>query len=189
MVDAPAMLAVLAPPLLAATNGMIIWAIVMFFVALVLVALEVVIPSGGLLGLLAALCAAGGVFLLFRVDTAAGLAGALGVLIAIPIILAFMIKYWEYTPLARLLILRDDQAGDAPGPGQPDPAQAGDAAPSAVPVVGTQGKALSDLRPVGACIIQGRRIDCHADGPMIEQGQTVRVTHVEPMQIKVRAVL
>ena len=55
-------------------------------------------------------------------------------------------------------------------------------------LIGSEGKALTDLRPVGVIEIGGRRFDALAETRMIEGGARVRVTAVEYNQIKVREV-
>jgi membrane-bound ClpP family serine protease len=154
-----------------------LWAIVLLAVALLLVFAEVLVPSGGVLGFLAAICLIGGVVLMFRVDTTLGLVSAIIAVIALPFVLGFAMKIWPNTPIGRRLILQSTQR-DA----NPD----SDAAPDTDDLVGAAGKSLTELRPVGTCLINGRRLDCLADAGVIEPDQPVRVISVDGMQIKVR---
>jgi membrane-bound serine protease (ClpP class) len=50
------------------------------------------------------------------------------------------------------------------------------------------GVALTNLRPSGTVLINGQRVDVVTEGPMIEQGATVKVVAVEGMRVVVRAV-
>jgi membrane-bound serine protease (ClpP class) len=50
------------------------------------------------------------------------------------------------------------------------------------------GIALTNLRPSGAALINGKRVDVVTEGPMIERGAPVRVVAVEGMRVVVRAV-
>ncbi len=154
-----------------------LWAIVLLAVALLLVFAEVLVPSGGVLGFLAAICLIGGVVLMFRVDTTLGLVSAIIAVIALPFVLGFAMKIWPNTPIGRRLILQSTQR-DA----NPD----SDAAPDTDDLVGAAGISLTELRPVGTCLINGRRLDCLADAGVIEPDQPVRVISVDGMQIKVR---
>lgn len=57
---------------------------------------------------------------------------------------------------------------------------------AAVPVVGTEGVALTVLRPAGKALIDGHRVDVVAEGEFVEPRQSVVVTAVEGVRIAVR---
>lgn len=164
-----------------------LWAIILIGLAIVLFILEVFIPSGGIIGLMAALSLIGGVIVLFWINTTLGLFSSLVCIVAIPFAIAAMMKLWPNTPLFRALVLR------APGEDHEDRDNSSPAArtqhdPFQGLKVGDQGVSETSLRPVGICRLNNQRQECMADGPMIASGKTVRVTHVDGMQIKVRAV-
>lgn len=48
------------------------------------------------------------------------------------------------------------------------------------------GTALTHLRPSGAALIGGRRVDVVTEGPMVERGSPVRVVAVEGIRVVVR---
>ncbi|MHC1762999.1 MAG: NfeD family protein [Verrucomicrobiia bacterium] len=50
------------------------------------------------------------------------------------------------------------------------------------------GVAITNLRPSGTALINGQRVDVVTEGPMIEQGATLKVVAVEGMRVVVRAV-
>jgi len=50
------------------------------------------------------------------------------------------------------------------------------------------GTALTPLRPSGAAIINGKRVDVITEGPFVERGSPVKVVAVEGMRVVVRAV-
>jgi len=50
------------------------------------------------------------------------------------------------------------------------------------------GIAQTNLRPSGTAMINGQRVDVVTEGPMIEQGATIKVVAVEGMRVVVRAV-
>ena len=162
------------------------WAIICLATAAALFIVEIFVPSGGLIGVLAGVALVAGVTLLFMVDTTVGLVGAIVVLCCVPIFIGLAIKVWPNTPIARILTLSTSQP----------PVQIANQ-PSAAPVmideaapvqVGAQGKAMTELRPVGICVFEGKRFDCLAAGPMIAAGTMVKVVEIDGMQIKVRAV-
>lgn len=160
-------------------DAVIYWALLFLAMAIILFVLEILIPSGGILGILSALSLIVGVIMLFRINTTLGMAGAIVSLVAVPIALMLAVKLWPHTPIFRLLVLNESQARAT----SDDAASAGPLAD----LLGREGIAATDLRPAGVCVIDGRRIDALADGPMIDAGRAVKVVHVEGITLKVRA--
>ena len=162
----------------------ILWAIVFLAAALILFFTEVFVPSGGVIGVAAAIALLAGIVLLFKVNTLIGLSAAVVSLMALPILFGVAIKMWPNTPIARLLALQTRQQRLMDPSGEPDMGREGLRPPP--PPVEAHGEALTDLRPVGTCKINGQRTECLATGGMINAGCRVRVVSVEGMQIKVR---
>lgn len=155
------------------------WAVLCLAIAAVLFAVEIFIPSGGLLGLLSAAALVTGVVLLFQVNTALGMAGAIASLVAVPVAVLLAMKLWPHTPIFRMLVLDDAQQrsdSDAPADAREPGA-----------LVGHTGTAVTDLRPSGMCVIDGKRLDCLSDHGLIESGTAVRVVRVDGRNILVRA--
>jgi len=149
-------------------------------IALVLFFLELFVPSGGLIGVVAAVSLAAGIVLLFQVSTTLGTIGAIVTLVSAPFAIALTMKLWPNTPLGRLMILSSakppQRANDDPLPD----------AERIQKLVGVTGKAVTDLRPVGTCLIDGQRHECLAEGGTIAAGLDIRVVSVDGTQIKVR---
>ena len=157
----------------------ILWAVELLAGALVLFMVEVFVPSGGLLGFTAAVVGVIGLVMLFSVNTTLGLIAAIAILIALPILLGYAIKLWPSTPLARLLTLHTQQQRLTHSPTDGTTSGADDA------LLGSVGQAVTALRPVGSCKIDGRRLDCLSATGVIEAGEQVKVVSVDGMQIKV----
>jgi membrane-bound serine protease (ClpP class) len=168
-------------------DNTVVWAVAFLGVALVLFFVEIFIPSGGLIGFAAAASLVAGIVMLFQVNTTLGLVGAIVALVGLPFLFALALKIWPNTPMARLLLLKTDpratedmyDGAAAPGEGPPSASS-----PSAL--VGVTGEALTDLRPVGVCMLEGQRVECLADGGLIRAGSAIRVVAVDGMHIKVR---
>lgn len=160
------------------------WGIGLIAAAVLLIVLEVFVPSGGLISIAAVAAAITGVVFLFRHDTTWGLTGTLVVLILLPVTFGFTLKLLPHTPIGKLMLYGED--GSDPGK------QAAERAESDIDrlraLEGVEGVALTDLYPVGFVELDGRRRDALAEGGMIEKGQRVRVTRVVSNQIKVRAI-
>lgn len=157
-----------------------VWAIIAFGVAITLLILEAFLPSGGVLGLLAGFCAIGGIVMFFMFDDTWGMVSMAVALLATPFIIAGMLWVWPNTPIGRALTLEDQQE-------RINQDARSDDHDGAI-AVGLQGEALTDLRPVGACRLDGKRIDCISHSGVIEKGTAVRVVGVEGVTIKVKAV-
>ncbi|MCX5661221.1 MAG: hypothetical protein NTW19_16160 [Planctomycetota bacterium] len=158
----------------------VLWSMICLGAAALLFFVEILIPSGGLLGVLAAAAAIAGIVLLFQVNTFVGLIGAIIGVSGLPFLVLFSLRIWPDTPIARMLTLKNPEP--APDSAAGDPLALSDVA------VGDEGKAISDLRPVGICVIGKHRLDCLAEGGIIRAGAAVRVVAVDGMQIKVRQV-
>lgn len=156
-----------------------IWAVILLGVAVVLFFTEIIVPSGGILGFCSAISLIAGIVLLFKINTTLGLIGAIVALTALPFVFAFAIKVWPNTPIAQMLLLRS--------PPRPD-ANAANGHPDSTPtdLVGRNGAALTDLHPVGTCLIDGRRVQCLAETGLIRSGTPVCVIAADGIAVKVR---
>lgn len=172
------------------TGSFVIWGILLLGLALVLFMIEILLPSAGILGVASVISLVIGVVMLFQVNTISGLIGALAAVVALPFAVTFAFKIWPETPIGRLLILKspndplEDKAADEPD--TPATPRRHTATATSV-TVGMRGKALTTLRPVGTCIIDGKREECLAQGGVIEAGTPVQVVAVDGRQICVRA--
>ena len=163
-----------------------VWAVALLGVALVLFFVEIFIPSGGLIGFAAAAALVAGIVMMFRVNTTLGLVSAIVALTWLPFFFALALKLWPNTPLARLLLLKNEprpaDAFDGVG-GEPHSLVA---ATGESRLLGLTGEAITDLRPVGLCLLEGQRVECLADAGLIRAGTPVRVVAVDGMHVKVR---
>lgn len=164
------------------TEPLLWWGIALFGSALLVLALELFIPSGGLLSLLCLGLAVSGVVCFFRVSNGAGLASTGAVLVMGPLAAYFFLKIYPDTPMGRRLILGDPD-GRPSGAGADDPSR--DDAGGAL--VGAEGVAVTDMRPMGTVEIDGKRLEAAAELGLIHAGERVRVTAVEGVKVRVRA--
>ena len=161
-------------------NLAIIWAVILIVAALLLFFIELFLPSGGLFGLMAGAALVAGIVMLFYQNTTLGLIGTIASLLALPFVIALGFKLLPHTPVFRLLTLSDRQQASPTAGGEHGDGPHGITA-------GDRGKALTELRPVGTCQIEGKRLDCLAEHGIIQPGTPVRVVWADGMQVKVRA--
>lgn len=156
------------------------WGILLLGASLALVVLEIFVPSGGLISVLAAIVGVSGIVCLFREDTGWGLAGLLTSLVLVPVIVVFGMKVMPATPVGKKMLFGES--------GRHAPVVPEDAGHELEPLLGAEGEALTDLRPVGTARIEGQRIDVLSEVGFVPRGAKVRVTSVEGSQIKVRPI-
>ena len=170
-------------------ESFIVLAVLCFGAAVILFLMELVIPSGGILGVLAAVALVAGVVFLFLEDTTYGLYGAIVTIAVLPFALYGGLSLWARSPLARWVMLNTRQSALTLRQVSADDGEESEAPvhPRAA-LVGKTGKVISDLRPVGVCNIAGERLECHAQVGVITRGTPVRVVAVEGMQTIVRPV-
>src|SRR5262249_54971667 len=117
---------------------------------LLLLAAELFIPSGGLLGVLslAALVVGVAMTFLYSEDASTGIITLIGVFIAVPVLSSVLLHYWPKTPMGKRFFLA--------GPDE-------DATVASMPVNmeleqlrGRFGKTVTALRPAGTTEFDGR---------------------------------
>lgn len=150
------------------------WAIILLLLGCALVVLEVFIPSGGILGMLAGLAILGSILFAFRRDTTAGLSFVLASLVAVPLLLALAFRVWPHTPLGKAFL------GELPGEGETKPVDPRRA------LVGRVGVAKSKMLPAGSVLVDGHWIDAVSQGDAIEPGEAIVVVEVAGNRVVVR---
>lgn len=162
-------------------ESLLLWGLALLAASLLLIIVEVFVPSGGVISLVAAVVAISGVVCLFRVGIVWGLTGLLAMVILAPIVGMFALKILPSTPMGRRLIHGADspdadENGDAPD----EPAGGLDS------LIGAEGVALTDLRMVGVVRVAGRKHPGISEISFIRAGTSVRVTAVDGNQLRVR---
>jgi membrane-bound ClpP family serine protease len=134
-------------------------ALLLLAIGVILLLAEVLLPTHGLVGLAgggAILCA---IFVTSRQNAWAALALLLGLAAATPFVLAAMVKLWPKTPVGRRLTLPPVQ----------------DAPQEAIVRVGQTGVTVSELRPMGWCEFDGRRLEAISEHGIVPPGTNVKV--------------
>lgn len=137
--------------------------------ALALVLIDLVVPSAGILLVLAIICAIAADIFAFRANTQFGLWMLIGELAAIPIGLWVFARFWASTPLGKRMII-------TPAKAQPFTWEASKA-------VGKLGTAVDDFLPTGRIEIEGTLFDSVARAGVIKKGERVLVVAEEMGQL------
>jgi len=166
------------------TESLLLWGVALLGLAALLIFVEVLLPSGGLIAILSAASTIAALVFFFRYDVTWGLMSTLAVLVLLPVVIAFALKVWPHTYFGRRIILGSAEEDEA---ARQETAKARAAESEALQaLVGVRGQALTDLRPVGAVRIEGERVEAIAVGGVVEAGAAVKVVAIEGNRIKVR---
>jgi membrane-bound ClpP family serine protease len=164
------------------TDSLLYWGLGLLALSLVLVIVEVLLPTAGVVGTVSFIIAIVGVVCLFRHDWRWGLSGLLALLVLGPAAVFFGLQIFPSTPMGRKIII-ENPFDDRP------PAEAAGLAE----LIDAEGTALTDLRPGGFVQViapgsTGRRVAATSEVAFIKAGSRIRVTGADGMQVRVRPV-
>jgi membrane-bound ClpP family serine protease len=167
----------------------LIWGVVLFGVALVLLVLELFVPSGGLISVVAGVALVGSVAAFFTHDPVWGFTAAGIYLVLSPLVIVTLLRFWTHSRVGRKLVLggeeEDYEADPEAAAARSEEARRRRVSELAA-LVGSRGVAETSLRPVGTVRIEGRRIDALAESGIIDAGSPVEVVAAYDNQLKVR---
>ncbi len=161
-----------------------LWAFLLILLGLVLLAVEVFVPSGGALFIAAMVAIVVGVVMIFYAPesegggTTSGLLTLIALFLLIPAVVATALHFWPRTPMGKRFFLSQPDA-DSTMADLPEHVEM-------EALKGQIGKTLTPLRPSGVTLIQGHRIDTKTEGSFVDAGQWVRVIDVRSGQVTVR---
>lgn len=157
-----------------------VWAILLLVLGIGLAVLELFIPSGGILCILAAASVVGAVIMGFRQGPIMGFSILILAVVGLPAMLVLALKYWPRTAFGRRVLLAAPKSEDV----LPD-----DPSLRALKgLVGRVGRAKSRMLPAGVISIDGRTVDALSEGMPIDPGQAVRIIEVRGNRVMVRPV-
>ena len=139
--------------------------LMLYGIAVLFLIAEIFIPSHGILTIAGVGFLVAAVVKTFEVGGKdAGTIAIFACFIFLPTFAFLAIKYWPRTPIGKLI-----------APANPELTSAD----TSIPVeelashIGRSGRAVSELRPVGICEFDGRRISCVAEFGMLDSGVEV----------------
>jgi membrane-bound serine protease (ClpP class) len=157
---------------------MLAWGLVLLAAALLMIVLEVFIPSAGLISITAGLLAVGGIVCLFMHSAMWGFIGILICVVLGPAIFIVGFNIMPATPLGKKLLFGES--------GKHEPVIPEESLNRLDGLVGVEGEAVTDLRPVGTARLEGQRIDVRSEIAFVPAGTKIRVTGVEGSTVRVR---
>ena len=167
----------------------LIWGVVLFGIALLLLLLELFVPSGGLISVVAGVSLVGSVAAFFTHDPVWGFTAAGVYVLLSPLVIVTLLRFWTHSRVGRKLVLggqeEDYEADPEAAAARSEEARRRRVSELAA-LVGARGVAETSLRPVGTVRVEGRRIDALAESGIIDAGSPVEVVAAHDNQLKVR---
>ncbi len=133
---------------------------ILFVVGVALLVAEAVLPSHGIIGAMAGAALLGTVICCFRAGPWLGVSVFAVFVLASPFVFMGMMHMWPKTPVGRRLVL------NATVPQAPK---------SASVAVGSEGRTVTELRPIGECDFGNLRAEVISEYGIIAAGSAVRV--------------
>lgn len=155
-------------------NDSLLFPIILQLVGVVVIIAEIILPSGGILSIVA-LCVFGySLFIVFNeISMTIGFSFVAADLILIPVLVIVGLKLLARSPVTlRKTLSRKEGVSSQSS--------------ELESYVGTQGNAVTDLRPAGIAVINGKRVDVVTRGEYLEKDSAIIVTAVTGNQIIVR---
>ena len=155
-------------------NDSLLLPIILQLVGVVVIIAEIILPSGGILSILALAVFGYSLFIVFNeISMIIGFSFVAADLILIPVLVIVGLKLLARSPVTlRKTLSRKEGVSSQSS--------------ELESYVGTQGNAVTDLRPAGIAVINGKRVDVVTRGEYIEKDSAIIVTTVTGNQIIVR---
>ncbi len=155
------------------------WAVILLLAGLCAVALELFVPSAGIIGIIAATLIVAGIVVGFLDSLTTGALMLLIAVVALPVLLTVMFKLWPHTPLGKRILLKDLKPEDV----LPKSSHYKKRNNS---MVGKLGIAKTKMLPSGIVVIDGEKFDAISEGFAIDEGDAVKVIDVREHRIYVQ---
>jgi membrane-bound ClpP family serine protease len=155
------------------------WAILLFLLGLVFLALEFFVPSGGALGVMCALSLLAAIVVGFLAGRTTGTVILIAECVVVPVAVAAFVRWWPDTPIGRLMLIER-------------PKSPAEVLPETIAyrglndLVGRRGQAKGLMLPSGSVLIDGKTYDAISEGLAIEPHQPIVVVGVSTQRLIVR---
>ncbi|MCF7959329.1 MAG: hypothetical protein K9M08_01190 [Pirellula sp.] len=147
-------------------------ALLLFLAAMVIFAIDLMIPSGGvLIGVTACLAFAAVVFA-FRHSTSSGIWMLIASMGSIPIMMWLFVEVWPLTPLGRQMISKPEPSGSYVWSDAAKSVNAGS-------LIGAEGTVLNEMIPSGLVQIGDQTFEAFSESGPIDAGKAVRIVRLD----------
>ncbi len=155
-------------------NDSFLLLIILQLLGVVVIIAEIILPSGGILSIVALSVFGYSLYIAFsEISKTVGFAFVAADLVLIPVLVIVGLKLLARSPVTlRKTLSREEGVSSQSS--------------ELESYVGTQGNAVTDLRPAGIAVIYGKRVDVVTRGEYLEKDSAIVVTAVTGNQIIVR---
>lgn len=163
-------------------HALVFWGFGLMAGAIVVFLLEALIPSAGVLSMVALALGLGGAVAFWAAGTTWGILSTIFLVVMVPLSLFFLFRVMPHTPIGKALFVDEDEAEE-----QRANREQRQTDHAAARHIGSEGVAATDLHPSGRIEIDGEKHDALAVGGLIDRGQRVRIVGIWGAELKVRA--
>lgn len=152
--------------------------VLLYAIGCVLLIVEFFLPAHGLLGLVGLAVLGYGWMETMAMDRTAGLIALAALVVVLPTSFIYALNHWHRTPVGRRI--------SPPNPVLTDK----DRMPieDLKALIGRRGRTITQLRPVGMCLFDGRRLECKSEQNVIEAEVEVECVGLSDRTLCVRPV-
>lgn len=152
---------------------MLLYAILLLVLGIFIVLMEAFVPSGGILGVLAAIVLVSSMIFAFKESDGVGFVFLGIVILCVPAVVIFGLKIFPKTPIGRRVILKPSvESVEERG-------KAGVSDEDFSHLQGKVGKTATPLRPSGIIEIDDERYSAVAEGELIDKNVEIIVVKIE----------
>lgn len=149
---------------------------ILYGVATMVLLADLFVPSSGILMLLGLGLFGFGLYEAFQISMTAGIVNAIVLVIALPTGLIIAVRNWHRTPIGKRI-----------SPPNPTLTQQDRLPVSELTnLLGSTGRSVTLMRPVGICEFDGKRLECKAESGLIASGVDVEAVRLSDRTIVVR---
>jgi membrane-bound ClpP family serine protease len=157
------------------------WAFFLLLLGVIFIVLEIFLPSGGALGVMAALSFLAAIVVGFLTDRSGWTGGTilLAVCVIVPTAIGIAIRWWPHTPIGRSMLILPPRSSDEVLPETT-------AYRGLKELIGRHGHTKGLMLPSGTVVIDDKTYDAVSEGMPIEANETVVVVGVSTQRLVVR---
>ena len=151
----------------------VVWLLILLALATVMFVAEIFVPSAGLLALIGTVCLCIAIVLCFWINRWLGVGAMVAVVAVAPFAIALAMRMWQKTPIGKQMVLSNT---------------VGELSSDRV-LIGAEGIALTEMRPMGECEFGATRVEAKSEmGRVIPAGRRVKVIEYHDTVATVREV-
>ncbi len=156
----------------------VFWSVVLLAGGLLVIGLELFVPSAGLLGLVAGVLLLSSIIVAFFSSMIAGVVMIGVVATLLPFIFMLFVSVWPNTPIGRRVLIGSKRREDV--------MPAGEHYEERERLIGKRGVARTRMLPSGQVVIDGKKYDAVSQGTVVEPGDAIEVVAIRTWKIIVR---